>query len=141
LGIGHWQSYALIIPRVRVLTLEGPMPNIRGPELLILVLVVVLLFGAKRLPDAARSVGRSLRIFKAETKGLVDGETSPEPTAATTATTATPAQPVALPPAQQPVAPPVAGSPVPDAAAGDNALAPHSDASPSSLQTQPPSQA
>ncbi len=116
------------------------MPNIRGPELLILVLVVVLLFGAKRLPDAARSVGRSLRIFKAETKGLVDGETAPEPTAATTATQP-PAQPVALPPAQQPVTPPVAGLPVADAAAGDNALAPHSDAAPSSLQTQPPSQA
>lgn len=54
------------------------MPNIRGPELLILVLVIVLLFGAKRLPDAARSVGRSLRIFKAETKGLTDsGEQEP----------------------------------------------------------------
>ena len=50
------------------------MPNIRGPELLILVLVVVILFGAKRLPDAARSVGRSMRIFKAETKGLVESE-------------------------------------------------------------------
>ncbi len=61
------------------------MPNIRGPELLILVLVVVLLFGAKRLPDAARSVGRSLRIFKAETKGLVDGEAAPETTATTAA--------------------------------------------------------
>ena len=33
------------------------MPNIRGPELLILVLVVVLLFGAKRLPDAAGNAG------------------------------------------------------------------------------------
>ena len=50
------------------------MPNIRGPELLILLLVVVILFGAKRLPDAARSVGRSMRIFKAETKGLVASE-------------------------------------------------------------------
>ncbi len=50
------------------------MPNIRGPELLILVLLIVILFGAKRLPDAARSVGRSLRIFKAETRGLTDGE-------------------------------------------------------------------
>lgn len=50
--------------------------NLKGPELLILVLVVVLLFGAKRLPDAARSVGRSLRIFKAETKGLIDSEAS-----------------------------------------------------------------
>ena len=116
------------------------MPNIRGPELLILVLVVVLLFGAKRLPDAARSVGRSLRIFKAETKGLVDGETTPE-TTATSATTAPPAPPVALPPAQQAVTPPVAGMPIVDAASGDNALAPHSDAAPSSLQPQPPSQA
>ena len=66
------------------------MPNIRGPELLILVLVVVLLFGAKRLPDAARSVGRSLRIFKAETKGLVDGEAAPESTATSAAAPAAP---------------------------------------------------
>ena len=44
----------------------------RGWELILVVLVIVLLFGSKRLPDAARSVGRSLRIFKAETKGLTD---------------------------------------------------------------------
>lgn len=48
------------------------MPNLRWQELLIIVLIVVLLFGAKRLPDAARGIGRSLRIFKAETKGLAD---------------------------------------------------------------------
>ncbi|WP_067501360.1 Sec-independent protein translocase subunit TatA [Actinoplanes sp. TFC3] len=40
----------------------------------VIVVVLVLLFGAKRLPDAARSLGRSLRIIKAETKGLVDGD-------------------------------------------------------------------
>jgi sec-independent protein translocase protein TatA len=40
----------------------------------VLVVVLVLLFGAKRLPDAARSLGRSLRIIKAETKGLVDDD-------------------------------------------------------------------
>ncbi|MEV4708099.1 Sec-independent protein translocase subunit TatA [Actinoplanes sp. NPDC049316] len=40
----------------------------------IFVVVLVLLFGAKRLPDAARSLGRSLRIIKAETKGLVDDD-------------------------------------------------------------------
>jgi sec-independent protein translocase protein TatA len=34
--------------------------------------VLVLLFGAKRLPDAARSLGRSMRILKAETKGLTE---------------------------------------------------------------------
>ena len=50
------------------------MPNLRGSEFLIILLLVVLLFGAKRLPDAARGIGRSLRIFKAETKGLIDDE-------------------------------------------------------------------
>jgi sec-independent protein translocase protein TatA len=52
------------------------MPFLREPShLLILLLVVVVLFGAKRLPDSARALGRSLRIFKAEIKGL-DGQMS-----------------------------------------------------------------
>lgn len=37
---------------------------------LLLILVVVILFGAKRLPDSARALGRSLRIFKSEVKEL-----------------------------------------------------------------------
>ena len=41
-------------------------------HIIVFVIVLILLFGAKRLPDAARSLGRSLRIIKAETKGLVD---------------------------------------------------------------------
>jgi len=41
-------------------------------HIIVFVVVLVLLFGAKRLPDAARSLGRSLRIIKAETKGLID---------------------------------------------------------------------
>ncbi|MFN8183705.1 MAG: Sec-independent protein translocase subunit TatA [Candidatus Nanopelagicales bacterium] len=59
--------------------------NLRGSEWLILILIVVLLFGARRLPDAARGLGRSLRIFKAETKGLTESsstETAPDATAA-----------------------------------------------------------
>jgi sec-independent protein translocase protein TatA len=40
----------------------------------VLVVVLILLFGAKRLPDAARGLGRSLRILKAETKGLADDD-------------------------------------------------------------------
>ncbi len=36
----------------------------------VIIIVLVLLFGAKRLPDAARSLGRSMRILKAETRGL-----------------------------------------------------------------------
>jgi sec-independent protein translocase protein TatA len=50
------------------------MGNLRGYEWIILLLIVLLLFGAKRLPDTARGLGRSLRIFKAETKGLRDGD-------------------------------------------------------------------
>lgn len=44
----------------------------KGWHLLIIVGVLVLLFGAKKLPDAARSLGRSMRILKAETKGLAE---------------------------------------------------------------------
>ena len=43
-----------------------------GWHIVIIALVVLILFGSKRLPDAARSFGRSLRILKAETKGLRD---------------------------------------------------------------------
>ncbi len=46
------------------------MPNIGPAELIILVVVLVLLFGAKKLPDAARSLGRSMRIFKSEVKEM-----------------------------------------------------------------------
>ncbi len=43
-------------------------------ELLIILAVVVLLFGASKLPELARGSGRALRIFKAETKGLLDDD-------------------------------------------------------------------
>jgi len=45
-----------------------------GWELILIVLVIMLLFGAKKLPELARGSGRALRIFKAETKGLVDDD-------------------------------------------------------------------
>ncbi len=44
------------------------------PELLIILAVLVLLFGASKLPELARGSGRALRIFKAETKGLMDDD-------------------------------------------------------------------
>jgi sec-independent protein translocase protein TatA len=43
-----------------------------GWELVIIVVIGFVLFGSKRMPGAARSLGQSLRIFKAETKGLRD---------------------------------------------------------------------
>lgn len=46
-----------------------------GPtEAIIIVLVVLLLFGGRKLPEVARGTGRALRIFKAETKGLMDDD-------------------------------------------------------------------
>jgi sec-independent protein translocase protein TatA len=50
--------------------------GIGWPEILLILAVVVLLFGANKLPDLARGSGRALRIFKAETKGLLDDDKS-----------------------------------------------------------------
>lgn len=50
------------------------MGALRPWHIAVLVVVLILLFGAKRLPDAARSLGRSLRIIKAETRSLADDD-------------------------------------------------------------------
>lgn len=50
---------------------------------LILAVVVVVLFGAKRLPDAARSLGKSLRIFKSEVGELQNESKSESPASPT----------------------------------------------------------
>jgi sec-independent protein translocase protein TatA len=44
------------------------MPNLRPTELIIILLIIVLLFGAKKLPELAKSIGQSMKIFRAETK-------------------------------------------------------------------------
>jgi sec-independent protein translocase protein TatA len=54
--------------------------NLGAPEIILILVVLVLLFGAKRLPDAARSLGRSMRIFKSEVKEMGnDGDESSKP--------------------------------------------------------------
>ncbi|SDH04999.1 Sec-independent protein translocase subunit TatA [Klenkia brasiliensis] len=46
-----------------------------GPlEIGLIILAVLLLFGYKKLPDASRSLGRSMRIFKGEMKGMKDDD-------------------------------------------------------------------
>ena len=47
----------------------------------IVILVLVLLFGWKRLPDMARSVGRSMRIFNTEPQGMKTGDNDTPPSA------------------------------------------------------------
>lgn len=72
--------------------------NLGVPELLIIAGVIILLFGARKLPEMARSLGKSAKAFKEETKGM-RGDKDEEPVAET------PAQPVQqqqLPQAQPP---------------------------------------
>ena len=66
--------------------------DIGWPEILIIALVILVLFGSKKLPDAARSLGRSMRILKTEVKGMHD-EDGPAPPSSAAGT------PAALPPA------------------------------------------
>jgi sec-independent protein translocase protein TatA len=53
------------------------MGDIGWVEILIIAVVILILFGSKKMPDAARSLGRSLRILKSEVKGLHDDDDAP----------------------------------------------------------------
>jgi sec-independent protein translocase protein TatA len=73
-----------------------------GPlEIGLIILAILLLFGYKKLPDASRSLGRSLRIFKGEMKGMKDDDVRTKDAATTTpvrgeiVAPATPATPAA----------------------------------------------
>jgi sec-independent protein translocase protein TatA len=65
----------------------------------IVIAVFVLLFGAKKLPDAARSLGKSMRIFKSEIKEM-QADSKPENT--TPETTTPQATPIASERAEAP---------------------------------------
>jgi sec-independent protein translocase protein TatA len=54
-------------------------------HLLILVVVIAVLFGSKKLPDAARGLGRSMRIFKAEIKEMKEDDVRRQPGSGTSA--------------------------------------------------------
>jgi sec-independent protein translocase protein TatA len=62
------------------------LQGIGAPEILIILLILVLLFGAKKLPELARGAGQSLKIFKDEVK--TDGTDRPEALEASTDTVA-----------------------------------------------------
>lgn len=82
---------------------------------IILAVVALALFGYKRLPDASRSVGRSLRIFKSELKGLSSDDEQPaaaKPDTMESAGDDTSTQKPA-PPAAQPAKPADGGSAAP----------------------------
>ncbi|WKD35501.1 Sec-independent protein translocase subunit TatA [Streptomyces xanthophaeus] len=70
------------------------MGNFRGWEILVIVGLIILLFGAKKLPDMARSLGKSARILKSEAKAMKkDGESDDAATAAPADQSAQPVAP------------------------------------------------
>ncbi|PZF85268.1 twin-arginine translocase TatA/TatE family subunit [Jiangella anatolica] len=89
------------------------MPNIGTPELIIGLIVIFLLFGAKRMPEMARGIGQSLKIFKSEMSKPADSDAAnavivnpaPAPQQAPAAQ-ATAAQPATETPAATPAASP-----------------------------------
>lgn len=54
-----------------------------GPHIIIVLIIIVLIFGATRLPVLAKSLGQSMRIFRREMKNLKDddGDAGTTPTA------------------------------------------------------------
>jgi sec-independent protein translocase protein TatA len=93
--------------------------NLGPTELIIIAVVILALFGYKKLPDAARAIGRSARIIKAETKGLRDDPAPRDLQARAEAEyTSTPPAPPAAAPTPPPAAPaaPPAAAPAPPVA-------------------------
>jgi sec-independent protein translocase protein TatA len=72
------------------------MPNIGWPELVIVLVIALLVFGPKKLPEMGRSLGKGIREFRQATSGIKDeldlGLNEPVETPAVTAGTTEPAQ-------------------------------------------------
>jgi sec-independent protein translocase protein TatA len=96
-----------------------------APHIIILLIVVLLLFGSSRLPGAARSLGKSMHIFRNSVKGVdADDEDNPSAANGTSATytqaTVMPGQPMAgqpmpgqpMPQQQWPASPQLTSQPV-----------------------------
>ena len=86
------------------------MPNLKPIEIILILAVILLLFGAKRLPDAARGLGRSLRIFKSEVKAAQDDDGNSPPQQIQASADEVSAPPAAPPSTTAPASPPPTGS-------------------------------
>ena len=99
------------------------MGELRPWHIILIVVAFFVLFGYKKLPDATRALGRSLRILKTEVKSLHDDEPDAAPMAATeqTGPRAVEAPRAAVPDASSPKIPPVpAGTPTIPASDADH---------------------
>lgn len=61
------------------------MPNLGPWEIILILLAILLLFGAKKLPELARSMGRSARIFKSEVNEMKNDDAAQKADTAATA--------------------------------------------------------
>jgi len=57
------------------MSLLASFMNLAGPDLIVILLIILVLFGAKKLPELSRSLGHAVSEFK---KGLVDEPPRPE---------------------------------------------------------------
>jgi sec-independent protein translocase protein TatA len=75
-----------------------------APHIIILLVVVLLLFGSRRLPGAARSLGQSMHIFKNSVQGkdFEDENSAANPSGQAFSNTLPPAFPAVTPPAAAP---------------------------------------
>ena len=71
-------------------------------KIAIIAIFIIVIFGSKKLPDAARSIGKSMRILKTEVQGLHEDDTASTTTTAQTAPTVQAAAPI---PGQIPAVP------------------------------------
>jgi sec-independent protein translocase protein TatA len=85
---------------------SGDVTDLGWPELLIVAVIAMMLFGTKKMPDVARSLGRSMRIVKAELKGLKDDDAAQPVTVQPVAVQPVTVQPVTVQPVVvEPIAP------------------------------------
>ncbi|SHM46191.1 Sec-independent protein translocase subunit TatA [Actinacidiphila paucisporea] len=81
--------------------------NLKPFELVLILLVIVVLFGAKKLPDVARSIGKSARILKSEAKAMKDDDPKPPAKSGTAAQEQAPARTIQAAPGDTASARPV----------------------------------
>lgn len=92
------------------------MPNIGGPELIMILLVALVVFGPRKLPELGRTVGQGLREFRRHTSGITEelrGTLDPVVTAPAPSVTTLTAAPVAHPQTAQAQVAQVSDAPAP----------------------------
>jgi sec-independent protein translocase protein TatA len=69
------------------------MPHVTPQEVILVIVLALLLFGPKKLPELSRSIGESIREFRHSVSGQTQAETpaTPAPVLSTSATTSAPA--------------------------------------------------